>query len=465
MISTLLADLRSKKISAQDLVEQHLARITEKDADIGAFLYVNAEGARKRAKEMDASGDFSAPLAGIPMTLKDIIAVEGLQNTAGSKVLEGYTSPFSATVWKKLEAAGAILLGKVNTDEFTMGSSCENSAYHITKNPHDLTRVPGGSSGGSAAAVSAEMGVFSIGSDTGGSIRQPANFCGVVGIKPSYGRVSRSGCISYASSFDTIGPFAKTVEDAARVLSVMAGQDPLDATTPDIPVPQYAENISRDMKGKKIGLIKEFLAADGITEEIKSATLASAKELEKQGAILQEVSLPLTKYAVSTYYLLVKAEASTNMARYDGIRYGHSVSPTSLHELYKENRHFFGDEVKRAIMMGTYTLSAGYYDAYYVKAAKVRTLIRQEYEKTFEEVDALVAPVSPFPPFKIGEKIDDPLSMYLADIFTVTANLAGICGISVPTGFHNGLPTGVQILGKAFNEQQVFSIASALENR
>ena len=469
-LPTTIADakkmLETKEISALELTNLFIERIEEFDETIGSFTETCFSLAREQAKKLDISGDFSAPLAGIPYSLKDVVAKKGLKNTAGSKILENYISPYDATVAEKLEKSGAILLGKVNTDEFTQGSSCENSALQLTRNPWNAKKVPGGSSGGSAASVAKYLGLFSIGTDTGGSIRQPANFCGVTGLKVSYGRVSRSGIISYASSFDSIGPIAPTVDCVARVLEVIAGRDEKDATTPDIPVAEYSNilNATKNLSGKKIGVIKEFVNADGFDAELKLSfekTVATIKEL---GGEVVEISLPLTKYAIPTYYLLVKAEASTNLARYDGIRFGETADVSNLEEQYTKTRsEFLGPEVKRAIMMGTYTLSAGYFDAYYVKAAKVRTLIKQEYEKAFEQVDAIIAPVTPFPAFNIGEKTSDPLEMYLADIFTVTANLAGVCGLSIPTEKINDLPAGVQILGKAFNEEEVLEIGSVLE--
>ncbi len=469
-IESALDALRSGKISAVDLVQDHITRIQNEDAEIGAFLSTRFDDALAEAKSLDDSGDFSAPLAGIPYTLKDVISVEGLKNTAGSKMLEDYIAPYSATVAQKLKNSGAILLGKVNTDEFTMGSSCENSALKSTKNPWNTTKVPGGSSGGSAAAVAKFFGYFSIGTDTGGSIRQPANFCGITGLKVSYGRVSRSGIISYASSFDSIGPLTRNVQDAALVLEIIAGTDSADKTTPAISVPKYSQTLKNSeipgnaLKGKKIGYIKEFMEAEGLNPAIRAEVEKTLEIAKSQGAEISEISLPLTEYAIPTYYLLVKAEASTNLARYDGIRFGKKVEAENLEELYKKTREEgFGPEVKRAIMMGTYTLSAGYYDAYYLKAAKVRRLIKEEYETAFASVDALIAPVSPFPAFGIGEKNENILEMYLADIFTVTANLAGICGLSIPTGKVDEMPTGVQILGKSFDEENILTIGSALE--
>ncbi len=462
--------LETKEITALDLTNLFIQRIEKFDAGengIGAYTETCFDIARKQAEKLDASGDFSKPLAGIPYSLKDVVSKKGMKNTAGSKILENYIAPHDATVAKKLEDSGAILLGKVNTDEFTMGSSCENSAIQKTVNPWNYSKVPGGSSGGGSSSVAKYLGLFSIGTDTGGSIRQPANFCGISGLKVSYGRVSRSGIISYASSFDSIGPLAPTVDCCARVLEIIAGHDEKDATTPEIEVSQYSSVTSSDEKtlaGKKIGVIKEFTEAEGLDAEIKKSFEKSIETAKKLGAEIVEISLPLTKYAIPTYYLLVKAEASTNLARYDGIRFGSTSECENLDEQYLKTRsEFFGEEVKRAIMMGTYTLSAGYFDAYYLKACKVRTLIKQEYDSAFEKVDALIAPVSPFSAFNIGEKIDDPLTMYLADIFTVTANLAGICGLSIPTEKVNDMPSGVQILGKAFTEETILEIGNVLE--
>jgi aspartyl-tRNA(Asn)/glutamyl-tRNA(Gln) amidotransferase subunit A len=485
-IALALQALRDKKITVLQLVNDAITRIEAEDFGengIGSFTQTCFDEARDEAKKLDESGDFSGSLAGIPYTLKDVISVEGMKNTAGSKMLGNYQAPYDATVYEKLRDAGAILLGKVNTDEFTMGSSCETSQIVQTKNPWNTKKVPGGSSGGSAAAVAKGFGYFSIGTDTGGSIRQPANFCGITGLKVSYGRVSRSGIISYASSFDSIGPLTQNTQDAAKVLEVIAGNDKKDSTTPEISVPKYSEilefsekdteNSGKKLAGKKIGVIKEFMNAKGLDPQIKAEvekTLELAKDL---GAEIEEISLPLTEYAIPTYYLLVKAEASTNLARYDGIRFGKNEESLSspvdnLQELYTKTREEgFGEEVKRAIMMGTYTLSAGYYDAYYLKAAKVRRLMKEKYDQAFEKVDAIIAPVSPFPAFGIGEKKDDPLEMYLADIFTVTANLVGICGLSIPTGLvgkeDEKLPTGVQILGKAFTEEKILEIGNVLE--
>lgn len=456
--------LKNKQISATELTKQYLDRIAAVDPKVEAYLTVTAEQALAHAKKIDEAGDFSNPLTGIPMGMKDALCTKGIRTTAASKMLENFVPPYDATVVEKLEKVGSVMIGKVNHDEFMMGSSTENSAFKTTKNPWDLTRVPGGTSGGSAAAVIADEAIFSIGTDTGGSIRQPAAFCGCVGLKPTYGRVSRYGVIPYASSFDTIGPVTKTVEDAAIVLSAIAGTDPKDSTTPAKPVPNYQAALQASIKGKKIGLPKEFFPSElnsTIAESVKNA----AKELEKLGCEIVEISLPLTKYAIPAYYILAKAEASANLARYDGIRFGHVTDKfADLTEMYKKSRaEGFGPEVKRAIMMGTYVLSAGYYDAFYLKAAKVRTLIIEEYRKAFESVDAILTPVTPSQPFQIGVHSDDPIAMYLEDVFTVPINLAGIPGLSLPVGFANGLPIGAQLLGPQFGEEIILNIGWHLE--
>jgi len=461
-ISEALKKLRSKKITATDLVQSHLKTIESSSLD--AFLTVTKSEALKKAKDLDESGDFSLPLAGIPMGIKDIICTKDVKTTASSKMLEDFVPPYSATVWEKLEQSGAILLGKLNCDEFAMGSSTENSAFQKTKNPHDPNRVPGGSSGGSAAAVVSGECMASLGTDTGGSIRQPANFCGCVGLKPTYGRVSRYGVISYASSFDTIGPLTRSVEDAAHIIQAIAGQDEKDSTTPNIEVPDYLSFLRDDVSGKTIGLPKEFFEAKGMDPEVKKAAEEAGEMLRKRGMNVKEISLPLTEYAIPTYYLLVKAEASTNLARYDGVRFGAFTPGEDLTNMYEKTRgDHFGDEVKRAIMMGTFTLSSGYVDAYYKKAAAVRAKFAKNYADVFESVDAILAPVSPTTAFPLGEKADDPLQMYLADIFTVSANLAGIPSLAVPTAKINGLPTGVQIMGKQFDEAGILTIGWHLE--
>ena len=462
MISNLLQRLRTKELTATALVEQYLKKIEHSNLD--AWVTVCAESALSGAKKRDASGDFSEPLAGIPVGIKDILCTKGVRTTAGSKILETFVPPYSATAVEKLESAGAIVLGKTNCDEFAMGSSTENSAFLTTKNPHDTTRVPGGSSGGSAAAVAGDECAAALGTDTGGSIRQPANFCGCVGLKVTYGRVSRFGAISYASSFDTVGPMTRSVADAAILLETLAGTDPRDATTPNKTIEKYSECLDASLSGKTIALPKEFLNAEGLDPEVKNETLRAAKILESAGAKIVEISLPLTKYAIPTYYLLTMAEASTNLARYDGVRYGEKIDGKNLEDLYKNTRgELFGDEPKRKIILGTFALSAGYADKFYEKAAEVRTLFAREYAEALEKADAILAPVSPFPAFPIGEKKDDPLQMYLADIFTVSVNLAGIPALAVPTGRIEKLPSGVQILGKQWNEAGILNIGSWLE--
>lgn len=456
------AKLKNKEITALELTQAILKRVKEVEPKVDAYITLVEKDALAQAEDIDKKGDFSHPLTGIPVALKDVYCTEGLKTTAASKILENYVPPYDSTVVKKLKDVGAIILGKVNTDEFTQGSSTENSAFKTTKNPWDLERVPGGSSGGSAAAVAADECLFSLGTDTGGSIRQPASFCSCTGLKNTYGRVSRYGVMPYASSFDTIGPLAKTAEDAAIILETIAGVDPNDSTTVDKEVPKYSNLIQEEIKGMKIGVPQEFFA-EGLDPQVEKITRDAIAKFKEMGAEVQEVSLPLTKYAIATYYLLVKAEASTNLARYDGIKYGHTTDNPDAKELadiYAYSRtEGFGDEVKRAIMMGTYTLSAGYYDAYYLKAAKVRALVKKEYDEIFDKVDVLIAPVSPVLPFKAGENVSDPLAMYLVDAFTVPVNLAGICGLSVPAGFAEEggkkLPVGVQILGPQFGEETI----------
>lgn len=457
--------LKKKEFSSVDLAKACLEQIKKTDDKVKAFITVTEDIALKQAEAADQKADFSQSLAGIPFTLKDCFCTKGIKSTGGSKILADYVPPFSATSAEKLEKENAVLLGKVNLDEFTMGSSCENSGFFPTKNPWDLDRVPGGSSGGSAAAVAAQQCLYSLGTDTGGSVREPASFCGLVGLKVTYGRVSRYGVMSYASSFDTIGPMTKTVEDAAIVLNTIAGHDPKDSTTPPISVPDYTLDLNKDIKGLKIGVPKEYFVK-GMDPLIEKSVQAAIKKFEDLGAEIVEVSLPMTKYAIATYYILVKSEASANLARYDGVRYGFSAAADTLSKNYLESRaQGFGPEVKRGIMMGTYALSAGYYDAYYLKAAKVRTLIKREFDQVFKDVDCLVAPVVPMLPFKLGEKVDDPLQMYLADIFTVPINTAGVPAISLPCGFakpQNGdkeLPIGLQIIGKHFDEKTILRAA------
>lgn len=461
--------LQKKEFSSVDLTKACLDQIKKTDEKIKAFITVTEEVALKQAEAADKAGDFSSPLAGIPTGIKDIFCTKDVKTTAASKILENYVPPFSATAIEKLEAQNSVMLGKTNLDEFAMGSSCENSAFFPTKNPWDLERVSGGSSGGSAAAVAANQSIYALGTDTGGSIREPASFCNVVGLKVTYGRVPRYGVMSYASSFDTIGPLTQTVEDAALVLNAIAGSDPKDSTTPAVQVEDYTKNLKQDIKGLKIGVPQEFFIK-GMDPEVEKTVKDAIKKLESLGAEIVDVSLPSTKYAIAAYYILVKSEASTNLARYDGVRYGTSAKAESLLESYLQTRaQGFGPEVKRSIMMGTYTLSSGYYDAYYLKAAKVRTLIKQEFEKVLSEVDCLVTPVAPTPAFKIGEKVDDPLQMYLFDVFTTPINTAGMPAISVPCGFvkpkdgDKEMPVGMQIVGQQFNESRILQVAHNYE--
>jgi aspartyl-tRNA(Asn)/glutamyl-tRNA(Gln) amidotransferase subunit A len=467
-IHPLRTAIRERKTTAFALLEQCYSRIEKEDPAIGAFLTLCRERAVEKANEIDAlaaKGDPLPTLAGVPVAVKDVMVTQGVRTTAGSRMLENFIPPYDCTAVARIEAAGAIVLGKVNCDEFAMGSSNENSAFHPVHNPRDVSRVPGGSSGGSAAAVAADMAVAALGSDTGGSIRQPASFCGVVGLMPTYGRVSRYGLIAFASSLDHIGPITKTVKDAAIILGVIAGRDPMDATSADVPVPNYVAEMEKPVKGLRIGVAKEYFA-DGLDAEVKSAVEAAIQKLATAGCEIVPVSLPHTKYAVPVYYIIATAEASSNLARFDGVRYGYrAAGAKTLADMYRRTRdEGFGAEVKRRIMLGTYVLSAGYYDAYYLKAQKVRTLIAQDFTEAFKQVDAIVTPTSPTAAFKLGEKLDDPLAMYLADIYTVTADLAGIPGISVPCGeTKEKLPIGLQVLGKHFDEGMVLRVAGAVE--
>jgi aspartyl-tRNA(Asn)/glutamyl-tRNA(Gln) amidotransferase subunit A len=460
--------IRTGTATASALAAQCFTRIDAQNPTINAWLRLGRDHALAQAAKIDqlaASGAPLPPLAGVPFGIKDVISVQGFPATAGSKILAGYRPPYTATVVQRLDAAGAVFLGKLNCDEFAMGSSNENSAYGLVRNPRALDRVPGGSSGGSAAAVAAGMAVATLGTDTGGSIRQPASFCGVVGVLPTYGRVSRYGLIAFASSLDRIGPLTNTVADAATVLGVMAGYDPLDATSSHEPVPDYATELAKPVKGLKIGVPAEYFA-DGLDPEVRAAVEGAIERLRDEGAEIRSISLPHTRYAIPAYYVLATAEASSNLARFDGVRYGYRAPDAStLSAMYRHTRDGgFGAEVKRRILLGTYALSAGYYDAYYKKAQQVRTLLTRDFLQAFSEVDAIVTPVAPTPAFKIGEKADDPVAMYLADIYTVTASLAGICGISVPCGTSSeALPIGVQILGKHFAEGTVFRVAAAVE--
>ena len=472
-----LAELRSAiaagATKATDLAASYYDRIAAVNPRLNVYLSLTKERALAQAARVDelaAKGDPLPALAGIPVGIKDVLVMKGAPATAGSKILEGYCPPYDATAVAKLEAAGAVLLGKLNCDEFAMGSSNENSAYGPVRNPVDTERVPGGSSGGSAAAVAANMAVATLGSDTGGSIRQPAGFCGVVGVLPTYGRVSRYGLIAFASSLDRVGPFAGNVRDAATLLGVIAGHDPKDATSSPAPVPDYAVESDKPIKepgkaGLRIGVPAEYFA-EGLDPEVRAAIESGIAALEAAGAQVKPVSLPNTKYAVPVYYLIATAEASANLARFDGVRYGYrSPDSATLSAMYSHSRdEGFGAEVKRRILLGTYALSAGYYDAYYLKAQQVRRLLAEEFLRAFAEVDAIVTPTSPVPPFKLGEKTGDPLAMYLADIYTVTANLAGICGVSVPCGATKaGLPVGMQILAAHLNEAAAFRVARAVE--
>jgi aspartyl-tRNA(Asn)/glutamyl-tRNA(Gln) amidotransferase subunit A len=464
--------IASKKSTATQIAEAHYARIAELDQNpagpINSYLALSKERALAQAAKIDAlaaKGEELPPLAGVPIGIKDVLAMKGSPATASSKILEGYEPPYDCTAVARLEAAGAVLIGKLNCDEFAMGSSNENSAYGPVRNPRALDRVPGGSSGGSAAAVAAGIAVGSLGTDTGGSIRQPAAFCGVVGMLPTYSRVSRFGLIAFASSLDRIGPFTKTVKDTATMLQVMAGYDPLDATSSRHAVPDYVAATKQSVAGLRIGVPEEYFA-DGLDPQIRAAVEKTIANLKAQGCTVKPISLPHTRYAVPTYYVVATAEASSNLARFDGVRYGLRADSSTLSAMYRKTRDKgFGAEVKRRILLGTYVLSAGYYDAYYKKAQQVRMLLTRDFLTAFNEVDAIVTPMTPAPPFKIGEKSDDPLAMYLADIYTVAASLAGICGISVPCGeTSDKLPIGVQILGKHFDEETVLRVAQAVES-
>jgi aspartyl-tRNA(Asn)/glutamyl-tRNA(Gln) amidotransferase subunit A len=457
-----------RKTTALALAEAFYSKIESDDPKIGAYLILSRERALEKAAEVDRladKGERLPPLAGVPVAIKDVMVTKSVRTTAGSMILGNYIPPYDCTAVARLEAAGAVVLGKLNCDEFAMGSSNENSAFKPVHNPRDLSRVPGGSSGGSAAAVAADMAVATLGSDTGGSIRQPAAFCGVVGLKPTYGRVSRYGLIAFASSLDHIGPLTKSVKDAAMVLRTIAGRDPMDSTSAELPVPDYGAEIEKPIKGLKVGVAKEYFG-EGLEPETRKAIEAAIQKFAGMGCEIVNVSLPHTKYAIPAYYLVATAEASSNLARFDGVRYGfRAKSARSLSEMYRRTRdEGFGAEVKRRIMLGTYALSAGYYDAYYLKAQRVRTLLTRDFEEAFKGVDVIVGPTCPTPAFKLGEKIDDPLAMYLADIYTVTANLAGIPGISIPVGkSKDNLPIGMQIFGKHFDESTILRAAHAYE--
>jgi len=458
--------LRQGEVSAVELTRAVLDRIVEMDNSVRSYLTLAPETALAQAAEADQrrSAGEDQPLLGVPLAIKDVICVEGLPTTCGSRILEDYIPPFSATVAEKLRAAGAVLLGKTNTDEFAMGSSTENSAYFTTRNPWDLGRVPGGSSGGSAAAVAADLALGALGSDTGGSVRQPAAFCGVVGVKPTYGRVSRWGLVAFASSLDQIGCLTRDVGDAAVLLETISGYDPRDSTSMNVPVPHYTDALSGDVRGLRVGVPREYLG-EGMQPEVEAAVREALATLSDLGAEIVDISLPHTDYALPVYYLIAPAEASANLARYDGMRYGLSIEGKDLWDSYRQTRgNGFGREVKRRIMLGAYALSAGYYDAYYLKAVKVRTLIRRDFDRALEQCDVLVAPTTPSTAFRIGEKVNDPLQMYLQDVFTLALSLAGLPGLSLPCGFDEaGLPIGLQIMGGAFDETTLLRVAHAYE--
>lgn len=462
-----LTELRSGVVSSVALTQAYLDRIAQFEPKVQAYITVTPERAladAHRADQRRAQGEDGA-LLGIPVAIKDILTTAEVRSTAGSKMLDSFIPAYTATAVQRMFDAGAVLLGKANTDEFAMGSSTENSAYHTTRNPWNLERIPGGTSGGSAAAVAARLALGALGTDTGGSIRQPAAMCGVVGLKPSYGRVSRYGAIAFASSLDQIGPMTHTVRDAALLLNVIAGHDPLDSTTMNVPVPDYTQALIPDVKGLRIGVPKEYFI-DGMQPAINASVRDAIALLGSMGAVIKEVSLPHTDYGIPVYYLVAPAEASANLARYDGVRYGlRKTEGSDLFDMYRATRGTgFGPEVKRRIMLGTYTLSAGYFDAYYLKAQKVRTLIKGDFENVFKEVDVLACPTSPNTAFKIGEKVNDPLQMYLEDVFTIPTSLAGICGISVPCGFdEQRLPIGLQLIGPAFGEEKILRAAFAYE--
>lgn len=459
--------LSAKKISAAELTSDLFARIDARETEIGAYLELTREIATAAAKSVDAKiarGETLAPLEGIPCAIKDNICTRGVRTTCASKILENFVPPYDATAVTKLFAQNPILLGKANLDEFAMGGSTENSGFHVTKNPWNTERVPGGSSGGSAAAVAAGEAIFALGSDTGGSIRQPASFCGVVGLKPTYGRVSRYGLVAYASSLDQIGPITRDVTDCATVLNAIAGHDEMDSTSTAAPVPDFTASLVADVKGLRIGLPKEYFV-DGMDKEVEDAVIETTDVFERLGARIVEISLPHTEFAISTYYLIAPAEAATNLERYDGVSYGARVDGVDVVDMMKNTRSAkFGEEVKRRIMIGNYALSAGYYDAYYLKALKVRTLIQRDFTDAFEKVDVILAPTAPTAAYKIGEMVADPLKMYLQDICTVPLNLAGLPGISIPCGFTgDGLPVGFQLIGRALDEATIIRAAFTYE--
>ena len=460
--------IRQNQLTATEITTSFLKRIGDIDGKVDAYVEVWSDFALDQAALIDAklnNGEEQGTLAGVPVTLKALLCTDEGQTTCASKILAGYQSPYNATVVKRLSDAGAIFLGKVNMDEFAMGSSTENSAIKTTNNPWDLSCVPGGSSGGSAASVASDECAFSIGSDTGGSIRQPAAFCGCVGLKPTYGRVSRYGLVAFASSLDQIGPLTKDVEDLALVMNVISGHDPLDSTSADVPVPDYRDSLVRDVSKITIGLPKEYFT-DALNKEMREKIESAVAVLRNEGSKVIEVSLPHTEYAIATYYIICTAEASANLARFDGVRYGYRSSEAKdVKDMYCMSKtEGFGEEVRRRIMLGTYVLSSGYYDAYYLKAQKVRTLIRKDFEKAFEQCDVIVAPTTPTPAFKIGEMTTDPLEMYLNDIYTISLNLAGLPGLSIPCGLmKSGLPAGLQLIGKAFDESTLMRVGYTYE--
>jgi len=457
--------LREKKISSVELTKGYLERIKQVEPKVRALVTLTDELALEQARKADKTiaAVNGSPLTGIPLAIKDVICTRGVRTTCSAKMLENFVPPYDAAVMEKLNDCGVVMIGKANMDEFAMGSSTENSALFVTHNPWDVSRVPGGSSGGSAVAVAAGEAVCALGSDTGGSIRQPAGFCSVVGLKPTYGRVSRYGLVAFASSLDQIGPLTQDVTDCALVMNAIAGHDKRDSTSVPEPVPDYTKCLKTDLKGMKLGVPKEYYV-EGMQLEVAEAMKAALGKLEELGAELEEMSLPHTPYALAVYYIIAPCEASANLARYDGVKYGYSYEGDSMWDSMEKTReNGFGPEVKRRIMLGTYALSAGYYDAWYVKAQKVRTLIRREFDAAFEKYDALITPTSPTVPFKIGEKTDDPLAMYLSDVCTLPINIAGVPGISVPAGFADGLPIGMQVIGKHFGEETLLRVAYAYE--
>lgn len=456
--------LKKKEISSEELTKAYFDRIKSVDDKIKAYITIDEDRALEQSRQLDNKGDFSNPLKGIPSAIKDNICTKGLKTTCASKMLENFIPPYDATVSKNLKSYGSIVIGKTNMDEFAMGSSTENSSFFPTKNPWNLERVPGGSSGGSVAAVAADECVFAIGSDTGGSLRQPAAFCGVVGLKPTYGRVSRYGLVAIASSLDQIGPITKDVTDCALVLNAIAGNDKLDATSANVPVPDFTESLRSDVKGMKIGLPKEFFRED-IDSDVKEAVMRAAKKFEEMGAICEEISLPHVEYALWAYHVIAPAEISSNLGRYDGIRYGYRAKEyKDLVDLYKKSRtEGFGKEVKRRIMRGTLFLSPEYHDTYYLKAQKVRTLIKQDFDRVFEDFDIIISPTAPTVAFRCGEKSDDPLKMYYNDICTIPVNLVGLPGMSIPCGFSDGMPIGLQLIGKPFDEATILRASYAFE--